>query len=384
MAGTKENGLLYRMLGSTGLKVSQLGFGAMRLPMTGPDKDATVDIDKAAELMHRSFELGVNYVDSAVFYCNSDSQRAVGQAIKGWRDKLVVSTKNDYKGADEAAWHKNLNDSLRLLDVQCIDVYNIHGASWQVWQETIEPAISKWLLRARDQGLIKHICCSCHDAPANMIKLMDTGFFESFTVQYNLLDRRNEGAIAHAAAKGIGIVVMGPLAGGRIVTSQGAFNSVVPGQDDVTELALRFVLANPGVSLAISGMESLPIIEQNARVAGLDVPLTKEQYAALDAHLLRLKAAADLYCSGCNYCQPCPQNVRIPQVFSLYNLARVYANWPVAQRDYDAILHSQWDPQGRQADACNECGACEKKCPQRIPIRQQLKDAHQALKVKVK
>jgi hypothetical protein len=356
----------------------------MRLPMTGPDKDAKVDIDKAAELMRRSFELGVNYVDSAVFYCNSDSQRAVGQAIKGWRDRLVVSTKNDYKGTDQAAWHKNLHDSLRLLDVQCIDVYSIHGASWQVWQAAIEPAISKWLLRARDQGLIKHIGCSCHDSPENTVKLMDTGFFESFTLQYNLLDRRNEGAIAHAAAKGIGVVVMGPLAGGRIVTSQGAFNSVVPGQDDVTELALRFVLANPGVSLAISGMESLPIIEQNARVAGQDVPLTKDQYAALDAHLNRLKAAADLYCSGCNYCQPCPQNVRIPQVFSLYNLARVYANWPAAQRDYEFILHSPWDPDGRQADACNECGACEDKCPQKIPIRQQLKDAHQALAVKVK
>jgi predicted aldo/keto reductase-like oxidoreductase len=294
----------------------------------------------------------------------------------------VISRLADQKGFDLIS--AIIDPLVRFLDVQCIDVYSIHGASWQVWQEAIEPAIGKWLLRARDQGLIQHIGCSCHDSPQNMIKLMDTGFFEAFTVQYNLLDRRNEGAMAHAASRGIGIVVMGPLAGGRVVTSQGAFNSVVPGQDDVTELALRFVLANPNVSLAISGMESLPIIEQNARVAGQDVALTQQQYAALEAHLNRLKAAADLYCSGCNYCRPCPQNVRISQVFSLYNLARVYANWPVARRDYEFILHSPWDPQGRQADACNECGACEDKCPQKIPIRQQLKDAHQALTVKVK
>lgn len=370
--------MLYRTLGKTGLKVSQLGFGAMRLPMIGTGESARVDLDKAVPLMQRAFERGVNYIDSAVFYCNSDSQRAVGEALKGWRDRIVVSTKNNYKGTDEAAWHKNLDDSLRLLGVDCIDLYHIHGVSWKAWEEAVVPAIGKWLERAKGRGQISHIAASCHDTPANMIKLIDTGLFESFTVQYNMLNRSYEPAIAHAGQKGVGIVVMGPLAGGRIVASD-AFTQAVPGVSKVPELALRFVLSNPDVSVALSGMETAEIIDQNARVAGEPVSLSAENYATLDEHLKRLRAAADLYCTGCAYCQPCPRNVRIPRIFNMYNMARIYGNWPWAKRDYAAIKNDQWDPEARQADSCDECGACEEKCPQKLPIRQQLKDAHQAL-----
>ena len=371
--------MLYRTLGKTGLKVSQLGFGAMRLPMTGPGEQAQVDLDRAGPLMRHAFEQGVNYIDSAVFYCNSDSQRAVGAALKGWRERVLVSTKNSYKGTDEALWHKNLHDSLRLLDVASIDLYNVHGISWDVWETAVVPAIGKWLVRARDQGLIHHIGASCHDKPENMIKLIDTGFFETFTVQYNLLDRRYEAAIEHAARKNVGIVVMGPLGGGRVVTSE-AFRSAVPGLSQVPELALRFVLANPNVSLAISGMEQISYIDQNCRVASENVALSKEDYQVIDAQLKRLHAAADMCCSGCGYCQPCAQHVRIPRIFELYNLGRIYLNWTSARRGYAGIKGDKWDPNAQQADGCTECGECEAKCPQSVPIRQQLKEAHEALK----
>jgi predicted aldo/keto reductase-like oxidoreductase len=212
-----------------------------------------------------------------------------------------------------------------------------------------------------------------------MIRLIDTGLFEAFTVQYNLLDRAYEGAIAHAGAKNVGITVMGPLAGARVIASAEVFGTILPHLAHVPELALRFVLANPNVSLAISGMESAEIIDQNARVASDLTPLAAEDYAAIDAHLKHLRAAADLCCTNCGYCMPCPQNVRIPRIFNLYNLARIYKNWDGARRGYAAIKRDVWDPEAKQADACNECGACEKKCPQNIPIRQQLKDAHQAL-----
>ena len=372
--------MLYRTLGRTGLKVSQLGFGAMHLPMTGSDGNAKVDLDKAVPLMQRAFEFGVNYVDSAVFYCNADSQRAVGMALKGWRDRVIVSTKNHYKETDEKLWHQNLDDSLRLLDIDCIDIYNIHGLSWEAWEKAVVPAIGKWLERARDRGQIRHVCASCHDTPGNMIRLIDTGFFESFTVQYNLLNRSYEPAIAHAKAKNVGIVVMGPLAGGRVVEMGPAFTPVLPGSSRMAEIAMRFVLANPGVSLAISGMQTVAEVEQNVRTAGEVAPLSPVDLAAIDAHLMQLKAAADLYCTGCEYCQPCPQSVRIPKIFNTYNLARIYKNWAAARRDYDFIPRNPWDEGGRDATACNNCGACEKKCPQNIPIRKQLQEAHDALK----
>jgi predicted aldo/keto reductase-like oxidoreductase len=371
--------LLYRELGNTGLKVSRIGFGAMRLPMAGAGAGAVVDLDKALPLIHHAFELGVNYIDTAIFYCNNDSQRAVGAAIKGRRDRIIVSAKNDHKGTDEALWHKKLNDSLRLMDIDYIDVYNIHGLSWREWQEAGEPAISKWLTRARDQGLVRHICASCHDKPENMIKLIDTGFFEAFTVQYNLLDRSYAPAIEHARQKGVGIVVMGPLAGRRVVDSGEAFGAVNAGRDNISELGLRFVLSNPGVTMAISGMKSIAEIEQNVRVASDEAALSPQDRSAIDAHCDKLKAAANLYCTGCEYCMPCPQNVRIPRIFAVYNLARVYKSWPAARADYQGIAPNTWDPQAQLATACNDCGACEKKCPQKIQIRRQLKEAHQAL-----
>jgi len=371
--------LIYTTFGKTGLRVSRLGFGAMRLPMAGQGRSARVDDDKAIQIMHHAFRAGVNFVDSAVFYCNSDSQRAVGEALKAWPDRIIISTKNSYKDRDERLWWKNLEDSLRLLGVQCIDIYNIHGLSWKVWCELGEPLLSKWLLKARDQGLIRHIGASTHETPDGFDKLIDTGFFESFIVQYNMLDRQLEAGIARARARGIGIAVMGPLGGGRLADPTEAFASVVPAIRRTPELALRFVLANPGVSVAMSGMETRQIIDENAAIAGSEAPLSAEELRTIDQHLVRLKNMAELYCTGCGYCMPCPQEVRIPRIFRIYNLARVYGLWQRARGDYAEIVGDQWDPGARDAGSCIQCGQCEKKCPQKLAIIEQLKQAHKAL-----
>jgi uncharacterized protein len=291
----------------------------------------------------------------------------------------VVSTKNSYKDRDERLWWKNLEDSLRFLGVETIDLYNIHGINWQVWCDLAEPLISKWLLKARDQGLIRHIGASTHENAEGFAKLIDTGFFESFIIQYNLLDRQLAAGIAQAKARGIGIALMGPVGGGRLAAPTEAFASVLPEVKRVPELALRFVLANPGVSVAISGMESNQIINENAAIASQDVPLTSDELQAIDRHLVKLKAMADLYCTGCGYCVPCPQNVRIPRVFRLYNMARVYGLWDRARKDYAGIVGDEWDPEARDADSCTECGDCRAKCPQKLPIPEQLKEAHQSL-----
>lgn len=371
--------MIYQPLGKTNLRVSRLGFGAMRLPMIGTGKEARVDDQQAVELIHHAFQAGVNYIDTAVFYCNHDSQRAVGLALKGWRDKIIVSTKNDYKGTDEKLWWKNLEDSLRLLDIDCIDVYNIHGISYQCWCELGEQYFAKWLAKARDQGMIRHICASTHDNNEGLVKLVDTGFFGSITLQYNMLDRQLEGGIAHAREMGVGVTVMGPLAGGRLAVPTEAFASVLPAVRRVPELALRFVLANPGVTLAISGMTSKQAIDENVALASQDSSLSPADLLAIDQHLQKLKSQADHYCTGCNYCTPCPRGVRIPRIFRTYNLARVYGLWDRARLDYSEILRDPWDADARQADACNDCGACEAKCPQKLPIRKQLEEAHKAL-----
>ena len=364
----------YRVLGRTGLKVSQLGFGAMRLPMIGEGDDARVDREKAIPMIHRAFESGVNYIDTAVMYCNGDSQRAVGEALKGWRDRVVVSTKN-HEWADEKVWWQNLEDSLERLQVDYIDIYNHHGINWERYTSVVEPRLSKLMQKAKDQGLIKHICFSFHDTPENLVKLIETDYMDSITLQYNLLDRRNEDAIALAHERNIGIVVMGPVAGGRLGTDSSVLSELVPGVKRVPELALRFVLANPNVTVALSGMSTMEHVVENVATASDASELSAADFAAIDEQVKRLQAMADLYCTGCGYCMPCPQEVNIPQIFQKYNEARVYGLWDQAREYYRA-----WERvSGERADACIECGICEEKCPQHIPIREQLKEAHAAL-----
>jgi len=370
----RKNTVIYRNLGRTGYRVSQLGFGAMRLPMCGEGDAARVDRELAIPMIHRAFEAGLNYVDTAVGYCNQDSQRAVGEALKGWRDKIVVSTKNpEYE--DESVWWKHLEDSLERLQIDSLDVYNHHGINWERYVKSVEPRLSRWMMKARDQGLIKHICTSFHDTNENLVRLVDTGYVEVITLQYNMLDHRLEEGIAHAHEKGVGVVVMGPVGGGRLGTTSPVLEELLPQVKRVPELALRFVLSNPDVSVALSGMSSMQMIEENVAVASDDVSLSAADRAAIGEHLQRLSRMADLYCTGCGYCMPCPNEVNIPHIFQKYNEARVYGLWDPARASYQEW---RW-VSGKQADACLECGTCEEKCPQHIAIRQQLAEAHQAL-----
>ncbi len=370
--------MIYRTLGRTGLRVSQLGFGAMRLPMTEQDGKEVVNRDLAIPMIHRAFEGGLTYIDTAVGYCNEDSQRAVGAALKGWRDKVVLSTKNHYYGEDEAAWWKNLENSLERLDVDYIDIYNHHGINWERYVNDVEPRVSKWMLKAKDQGLIRHICTSFHDSNEALMKLVDTGYVESITLQYNLLYRDLEEGIAYAKEKNVGIVVMGPVAGGRLAGPSDVLTGLVPGIERVPELALRFVLSNPNVTVALSGMGTMQMVEENVAIAADAISLTAADVANIDTHVKRLVEMEKLYCTGCKYCQPCPEGVNIPYIFEQYNLGKVYGLWSTARENYAKFPDMKWIG-GKQADSCIECGECEGKCPQHLEIRELLKAAHAML-----
>ena len=370
--------MVFRELGNTGLKVSQLGFGAMRLPMVGDGNDKRVDREKAIPMIHRAFKAGVNYIDSAIGYCNKDSQRAVGDALIGWRDKIMVSTKNHNYGESEQEWWQHLEDSLRRLKVDYIDIYNHHGMGAKRYEEAVKPRVSKWMQKAKEQGLIRHICCSTHDGSEGVIKLVDSGYVDSITCQYNFLDRRNEEGIAYAHKKGVGIVVMGPVGGGRLGVRSEVLEKLIVGVKRVPDLALRFVLSNPNVCVALSGMSTMQQVEENLATAADEISLSETDQAAIEEHFQRIQKIAELYCTGCGYCLPCPRNVAIPKIFERFNLGRAYGLWDTAKDMYSKIGSNNWDT-GKKANACVECGKCEEKCPQNIPIIKQLKEAHQAL-----
>ena len=330
--------MLYRELGRTGLKVSQLGFGAMRLPMVGQGEEAKINRELSTPMIHRAIELGVTYFDTAIGYCNQDSQRALGEALKGKRETLVISTKNHYYGDSEKEWWTNLENSLERLQTSYIDIYNHHGIGWKSYTDCVKPRLSKWMQKAKDQKLIRHICSSFHDSAEAMRNIVDTSYVEVMTVQYNMLDRGLEESIAYAHEKGVGVVVMGPVGGGRLGASSEVLATMIPNINRVPELALRFVLANPNVSVALSGMSEMAHVEENAAIASDPVALRPDHQAAILAHLDRLKEMAGLYCTGCNYCKPCPNKVDIPGVFQRYNMGRVYGLWDHARQSYSHLM----------------------------------------------
>lgn len=369
--------LQYKEYGKTGDRVSRLGFGLMRLPMVGDH----VDMDLSVELIKRSIELGVKYLDSAVGYCNSESQIAFGKGIKGLRDKVFVSTKNPYKGESADEWQKNLDDSLERIDVNYIDFYHSHGLSWEHYQNMLGKGKPMERFRkAKEEGLIRHMCFSCHDKPENMMKLIDTGEFAGMLCQYNLLDRKNEEAIAYAHEKGMGVAIMGPVGGGRLVAPSERIQTAV-GAKSTPEVALRFVLSNPNVTLALSGMNSMAMVEENTATAGREEPLSaKERQSILDM-LEATKQLSDLYCTGCGYCMPCPNDIDIPANFSAMNYYKVWGLRDHARDQYERLGKKKKsdDTIEAWAEACIECGECEPKCPQNIPIREQLKETATAL-----
>ncbi len=369
----------YRRYADTDIMISALGFGAMRLPK---------DDDYAVECMRRALELGVNFIDSASGYSAGDppqrgySEVLVGRAIKAVpREEVYISTKNAVRDPSGEAWRRQLEGSLERLDTDYIDFYQVvHAMSLDSYTNKFRPAGCGYeeAVRAREEGLIRHFSFSSHDTPENMIRLLDEGIFESIILQYNLLDRKNEPVIAHAAERGISVLVMGPVGGGRLGMSSERIEKMVPDQVTTPELAIRFVLANPGVTCAMSGMNTIEMVEENVAAASREEPLSEEEKQAIEQALEENARLADLYCTGCNYCMPCPQSVGIPQIFAAMNMHRVWGLTEVARQQY-ARLGPNHREGLLQADACIECGQCEEKCPQDISIIEQLKESHEAL-----
>ena len=368
----------YRQFGSISNAVSALGFGAMRLPQ----KDGHVDEEYAVQCIRRAFELGVNYIDTAHGYHQGQSEVIVGKALKGWRHKVMLSTKNPSREKTGDGWREKFDESFARLDVEHIDVLNFHYLAYHEFVDLFSGPgkAMETAKRLRDQGLIKHIAFSSHDKPENIAKLIHTGEFAAMTVQYNILDRANEEVIALAHERGMGVVIMGPVGGGRLVAPSEAIQGMLDRSVKSTpEMALRFVLSNPGVSVALSGMNSIEQVEENCATAGDDTPLTGPERARVQEILDQNQELSKLYCTGCNYCLPCPNEVNIPENFRIMNMHRVWGLTDHAKSLYAKLGQPGHKPEGLKAEECKACGKCEPKCPQNIPIVEQLEETAKAL-----
>ena len=197
-------------------------------------------------------------------------------------------------------------------------------------------------------------------------------------LQYNLLDRKNEEMISYAARKGLGVVVMGPVGGGRLAAPTELSQKLGSGNLHTYELALRFVLGNPDVCCALSGMQNCTMVDQNAAVASLEQPMTPEQWKQVGESLENLKKFSELYCTGCGYCQPCPKGIQIPKIFQAYTYHNVYGLHALAGKTFRSYVNDEKNP-GATSKDCISCGYCEKKCPQHLQVRELLKKAESVL-----
>ena len=380
--------MIYRTYGQFGYRISQLGFGAMRLPRTA---DGEFDMDASIDVLRKGLDMGINYFDSAYGYGGEGrSEKAVGRALAGRRKDVFISTKIPVhsKSVELPRWREHIEEQLTRLDTDYIDFWHFHDLSDADYQQKVmvKGGLIEVVQKAKDEGLIRHICVSTHQTPPISKKYLDSGCFDGVTLQYNILNRTNEEVIDHAHAKGIAVIVMGPVGGGQLAQPSKRLAEMQPeGVASMPELALRFVLSNPHVTCAMSGMNTLAMVEENVASASQEAPLNETDRARIAQTADELQRLADLYCTGCGYCMPCPNDVAIPRNFELMNDLRVYGFEQVAREGYarlgtrDAENPSSFQQKNLRASECVDCGECADKCPQELDIPKELEKVDRTL-----
>lgn len=365
-----------RQLGKTGKMVSPLGFGAMRLPGDRKESERLLDF---------AFEQGINYFDTAPDYMSGVSEEILGSVFKHRREQVFLASKNPVKDASAKTWRKELEKSLKKMQTDYLDFYYMWSIDLEIYEKKIvlpEGPLTA-AMKAKEEGLIRHICFSVHDIRENVKQILDAGVFEVMLCQYNLLDRELESMLAYAKKIGVGTAVMGPVGGGRL----GAPSYVLQNLLDrpfasSAETALRFVFANQDVDLVLSGMGNEQMVRENIATASLNQPLTEGEQERIKLILEEKQRLAYLYCTGCAYCLPCPAEVNIPEIFTYFNHSAVYGLLDFAKNEYQRLGTAGHWIKGNSAEVCLECGHCESKCPQKIPIISRLKEIDHILSQK--
>lgn len=362
----------YRVLGKTEKEVSVLGFGCMRLP-TVEGTDGEIDMEKAVKMVRYGIDNGINYLDTAYFYHGGKSESFVGEVIKdGYRNKVYVATKLPLGNVNcEEDVETIFNEQLRRLGTDYIDFYLLHAVNNDSWDNRVVKydVLSK-LEKFKEQGKIKHIGFSFHDDLWVFKKVIDAyDGFEFCQIQFNYIDVDYQAGIEgleYAASKGLGVIVMEPLLGGKLAVPHEAVASKLGEEKTPVEWALDFVWDRPEVGMLLSGMGSMQMVEDNLGYADKSNVgmLTENDLAKLGEAKSAFDSMNLVPCTGCEYCMPCPAGVTIPKVFSAFN--------KIAEGGRRYVKEIFPDIE-ENAGLCKKCGKCAPACPQHIDIPEMLK-----------
>ena len=367
-----------------GESLSVLGYGCMRFSRKG----AGIDIDKTEKEILEAYRAGVNYYDTAYIYPGSETALGEILARNGIRDKVNIATKlPQYMVRNLASIEKYFAEELSRLKTDRVDYYLMHHLTdISQWERLKGLGILDWIAGKKASGAIRNIGFSYHGNTANFLKILEDYDWDFCQIQYNYLDETSQAGVAGlkaAAARGIPVIIMEPLRGGKLITllPEGARKAIERSERGWTpaQWGLRWLYNQPEVTVVLSGMNSVGMVRENVATAS-DASVgdfSEEDFALIDEVKRQFREKEKVPCTGCGYCMPCPKGVNIPGNFLSYNtmyMESKKAGWfqfgqTVALTEEPAF-----------AAQCIQCGKCEKHCPQGILIREKLKEADKALR----
>jgi len=367
----------YRTFGKLDWKPSALGFGTMRLPTIGEDPSA-IDEQQAITMLRAGIDGGINYVDTAYPYHGGKSETLVGKALQeGYRDKVHLATKMpSWLIESQADMTGRFEEQLQRMQTDHVEFYLLHALNAERWHKLRDAGVLEWAHERIREGRIGHLGFSFHDTNTVFREIIDA--YQEWTfcqIQYNFLDEETQAGtdgLHYAASRGLAIVVMEPLRGGKLAVPNAEISAMwgtASTKRSAAEWALDWVWNHPEVSLLLSGMSTLAQVQQNLDAAGVSATgmLAPGELDLIASVRDAYNALIRVPCTACSYCMPCPQGVNIPGMFQLVNEGSMFGSWDTQRKRY-----GQMKSEGSSAESCIRCGACEDKCPQHIAIRDEL------------
>ena len=367
-----------------GAELSILGFGCMRFSKKG----GSIDIDKAEREILCAYRAGVNYFDTA--YAYSGSEAAIGEIFErnGMREKIKIATKlPQYLVSSRAALDKYFNEELCRLRTDYIDYYLMHHLTdIAMWEKLKRVGVIEWIEQKKASGAIRNIGFSYHGNSDGFLQILNDYDWDICQIQYNYFDEHSQAGVTGlkaAAQKGIPVVIMEPLRGGKLVQMLPEEAKKVMAQSGKNRTpaawSFRWLYNQPEVTVVLSGMNSVEMVEENCATAASARAgeLTQADFAVLKRVNQIIRAKEKVGCTGCRYCMPCPKGVDIPGAFQSYNAMYIESK---SQGRFEYAQTVGMRKKSAFADNCIGCGKCEQHCPQEIPIRQKLKEADKALR----
>lgn len=367
-----------------GEKLSILGYGCMRFS----SKNGKIDIDKTETEIMEAYRSGVNYYDSAYVYPGSEAALGLILERNNIRDKVNITTKlPQYMIFSRRDLDNYFNEELSRLRTDHIDYYLMHHLTdFAQWERLRKVGIIEWIQEKKESGQIRNIGYSYHGNSEMFIKILEDYDWDFCQIQYNYMDevaQAGRAGLQAAAAKGIPVMIMEPLRGGKLVNMLPEAAKKVMADSGrgwgPAEWGLRWLYNQPEVTVVLSGMNSLEMVEGNCRTASeaLAGSLSAEDLETLEKVKQAIREREQVNCTGCRYCMPCPQGVDIPGIFRCWNTMFIESK-SEGRSQFIQTVGLTREP--AFASQCIKCGKCEQHCPQSIPIREKLQEADRALR----